>query len=145
MRPSLTSRPDLSVKTIHNNLSKLRRCIGPEHLPDASSAGGYLIEGVALDWVEFQRLTREADSTGGQAARALRHEALALVRGKPFEDTPSDAYDWVGEEHLASTVTMAIARCATTHASDLLESGDPQGAEAAVRAGLRGAPEDYGL
>ena len=48
LRPNLGQRRQRARKTIHNYLSELRRFVGPDHLPDASAAGGYLIHGV--DW-----------------------------------------------------------------------------------------------
>ena len=99
LRPNSGSAGNVR-KTIHNYLSELRRFVGPDHLPDASAAGGYLIHGVDCDWVIFQRLNREADTVGGESARALRTEALTLVRGRPFEGVPADSFEWVGEEHL---------------------------------------------
>ena len=132
-------------KTIHNYLSELRRFVGPEHLPDASVAGGYLIHGVDCDWVTFQRLNREADTVGGESARALRTEALTLVRGRPFEGVPADSYEWVDEEHLRGTITMAVAECAQRLGADLIEVGRLRRRRDRRRAGLRGAPDDFGL
>ena len=85
MWPLGRPRGDVSRKTIHNYLSGLRGWIGAEHLPDAASAGGYLIEGIESDWATLQRLAREADTVDAESARALRTEALELVRGRPFE------------------------------------------------------------
>ena len=135
----------MARKTFHNYLSELRACVGAEYLPDAKVAGGYLLQGVHSDWAEFQRLTRQADTEGGQVARALRTEALSLVRGVPFEGAAADTYEWVGAEHLASAMTVAIATCASGLGEELFEMGDLSEAEGAARAGLRGAPDDYAL
>ena len=145
LRPDLGPDEDLSRKTIHTYLSELRACVGVEHLPSATSAGGYLLLDVTSDWADFVNLDRLADVTSGPEAWALRKEALALVRGVPFADLPADAYPWVGAEHLVSTMTTAIARCAGRLATELLEAGDALGAEQAARSGLRGAPEDFAL
>ena len=40
---------------------------------------------------------------------------------------------------------MAVAECAQRLGADLMEVGDFVGAETAARAGLRGAPDDFGL
>ena len=40
---------------------------------------------------------------------------------------------------------MAVAKCAQRLGDDLFEAGDFVGAEEAARAGLRGAPDDFGL
>ena len=105
----------------------------------------YLIHGVDSDWVIFQRLNREADTVGDEAARALRTEALRLVRGRPFDGVPADSYDWVDEEHLRTTIMFAVAECAQRLGSDLFEADDFAGAENAARSGVRGAPDDFGL
>ncbi len=63
--PLAGSHEDVARKTFHNYLSELRGCVGSEHLPDASVAGGYLVVGVRLDWADFERLNREADVKGG--------------------------------------------------------------------------------
>jgi hypothetical protein len=143
--PVSGSHANVARKTFHNYLSEVRRFVGPDHLPDASVASGYLIQGVESDWVTFQRLSREADTVGGEPARALRTEALSLVRGPPFDDVPADSYEWVDEEHLRTTITIAVAKCAQRLGDDLFEAGDFVKAEAAASSGLRGAPDDFGL
>jgi hypothetical protein len=145
LRPDAATDDDLTLKTIHTYLSELRACVGAEHLPSATVAGGYLLLEVTSDWADFVDLERLADAMSGEEAWALRFEALALVRGVPFEGVPADAYQWVGAEHLVSTMTTAIARCAGRLAKELLEAGDLLRAEEAARAGRRGAPDDYEL
>jgi hypothetical protein len=145
LRPDAGTDDDLTLKTIHTYLSELRACVGAEHLPSATVAGGYLLLEVSSDWADFVNLERLADATSGEEAWTLRFEALALVRGVPFEGVPADAYQWVGAEHLVSTMTTAIARCASRLAQELLEAGDLLRAEEAARAGRRGAPDDFEL
>ena len=136
---------DTARKTIQNNASALRNWIGAEHLPDAAVAGGYLVEGIATDRGQILRLIAEADTLGGDAARALRAESLSLVRGVPFEGLSGDGYDWIEYEDLANTLTGTIVRCAQAQGSDLLGAGDFSGAETAARAGLRAARSEYAL
>ena len=112
MWPYGRSRGEATRKTIQNNASALRNWIGAEHLPDAAVAGGYLVEGIATDWAAIERLSAEAQTVGADAARALRTEALGLVRGLPFEGLSGDGYDWIEYEDLVSTVTVTIVRCA---------------------------------
>ena len=50
MWPYGRARGEATRKTIQNNASALRNWIGAEHLPDAAVAGGYLIDGIAMDW-----------------------------------------------------------------------------------------------
>ena len=143
MWPLGRPRGDISRKTVHNYLSGLRGWIGAEHLPDAASAGGYLIEGIGSDWATLQRLAREADRVDAESARALRMQALKLVRGKPFEGLSGSGYDWVEEERLVGVMTKAIVDCATRLGNDLMDAGEFRGAQEAAEAGLRGAPNEY--
>jgi hypothetical protein len=132
---------ELDEKTVRNAITKLRRCIGPVRLPEASTEG-YLIEGIDSDWFAFERLSREADTTGGEDAVSLRKEALALVRGAPFADVNDE---WIDAERLRSHMTVAIVHCAVRLATDLLEAQRPFEAEEAASAALRGAPRHYVL
>jgi hypothetical protein len=145
MRPNVGPQGDPSRKTMHNNLSKLRKLIGSDHLPPAATAGGYLIAGVGSDWATFRRLTREADAVGGEHAMGLRTEALGLVRGKPFDGASSDLFEWLDDEHLRTDIAVAIAGCAQRLGTDHLDAGEFEAAEAAARSGLVGAKDDYGL
>jgi len=145
MRPNAGPEGDLSRKTMHNNLSKLRKLIGSEHLPDATTAGGYLIAGAGSDWATFRRLNREADVFGGEQAMRLRTEALRLVRGQPFDAASGDLFGWVDDEHLRTDIAFAIAKCAQRLGTDHLEAQEFEAAEAAARSGLVGARDDYGL
>lgn len=145
MWPLGSARAEVSEKTLRNYLSELRASIGPSHLPEATGREGYLLQGVATDWDRFQRLAREADTTGRDTAIALRTEALALVRGRPFEGVDPATYEWVAEEHLDTQMTVAIAACALRLASDHLDAAQPEEALAAARSGLKGAPDDFSL
>jgi hypothetical protein len=139
LRPS--GSRELDEKTVRNAMTRLRRSIGVEHLPEATT-DGYLIEGIGSDWVAFQRLSRQAETTGGEEAISLRQEALALVRGAPFADVNDE---WIDAERLRSHMTVAIVKCAERLATDLLEAARPAEAEEDASAGLRGAPRHYVL
>jgi hypothetical protein len=132
---------ELDEKTVRNALTLLRRCIGPEHLPEGTSSG-YLIEGVRSDWFDFQHLGRQADTTAGEETIALRKAELALVRGAPFEDVNDE---WIDVERVRSNMIVAIVKCSTRLGTDLLEAKRPAEAEEAASAGLRGAPRHYVL
>ena len=142
--PVGSERDEVEAKTLRNRLSELRSWVGVEHLPEASAREGYRIEGVGSDWADFQRLAREADVTGGDAANALRTEALALVRGHPFEDVV-DTFAWVANEGLADHMAVAIANCAERLATDHFEAHRYAESEAAARAGVLGAPDEFSL
>jgi hypothetical protein len=139
VRPS--GSRDLDEKTVRNAITKLRRCVGTEHLPEATSEG-YLIEGIDCDWFTFQLLGRQADRVGEEVAISLRKEALTLVRGAPFADVNDE---WIDAERLRSHMVVAIVKCAHRLAADLLEAGRPSEAEDAASAGLRGASRHYVL
>jgi hypothetical protein len=143
-RPPGPGRPEIAEKTLRNYLSELRQWVGTEHLPESSAKEGYLLVDVELDWTAFQRLDREADAVGGEAAIELRTEALALVRGRPFEDVLDDGFEWVAAEHLDSQMAGAIAGCVVRLADDHLEAEDYAAALEAAWAGRRGAPDDSG-
>jgi Transcriptional regulatory protein, C terminal len=123
-------------KTLRNNLSRLRQAVGADHLPDAVAVGGYRLDGVVTDWGEFQRLAAEAATAGSPDANARLAEALAHVRGVPFEGVASAQYGWAldGPVH---EMTAAVIECAHALAASRLAGGDPAGATSAARAGLR--------
>ena len=123
-------------KTLRNNLSRLRQAVGVDHLPDAVTTGGYRLEGAVTDWGEFQRLTAEATQAEDPEADRLRAEALAHVRGVPFEGVAGAQYGWAldGPVH---EMTAVVVECAHTLATSRLAVGDAAGSTAAARAGLR--------
>jgi len=146
MWPTEGTSAEVNQATFHTYLSKLRRGVGAEHLPDASSSGGYQFRDVESDWEIFEQLTSQAASAPRADAIALRTEALDLVRGTPFQGAEGDYYyAWVFSELVHTTMTVAIATCALTLASDHCEDGDYMAAETAARAGLLGAPDDFDL
>ncbi len=144
LRPLSSGRPEIAEKTLRNYLSQVRQWVGSEHLPESSAKEGYLLLDVELDWTTFLRLDREADAVGGQAAIELRTEALALVRGRPFEDLLHDGFEWVEAEHLDTQMAGVIAACVVRLAGDHLEAEDYAAALEAAWAGRRGAPDDSG-
>jgi len=145
LRPTDGSRPEPTRKTFHSYLSALRQCIGAEHLPDATGAGGYRINGIDCDWLVFQRLSGAADKTTGVPSIGLRTEALALVRGVPFQGVARGQYEWVFTEDLHTDMAKAVVACALRLSSDLMALGRYKVAEDAARAGLRAALDDEHL
>lgn len=111
------SPPPGARKSLQSYVSRLRGVIGPSRIE--SRAHGYVLvaEPDEVDALRFEALVAEAraaQSNPEEAARALR-EALALWRGRPFEDLPgkvslsgelnrleelrlSATEDWVGAE-----------------------------------------------
>ena len=145
MWPNGRSQGELKPKTFLNYLSQLRAWIGAEHLPDAVLSGGYLLVGITTDWAIFLRLCAQADTLVGAEARALRRQALDLVRGRPFEGLSGDGFDWIDDERLVGTMTKAIVSCARALVADLMESGEHTAAIDALDAALRGARNEYVL
>ena len=138
-------RGDVSRKTVHNYLSGLRGWIGAEHLPDAASAGGYLVEGSSRTGRRSSAWPgKPTESTpsrpGSSAPRRWRWSAADLSRASAV-----DGYDWVDEERLVGVMTRAIVDCATRLGIDLMDAGELHGAQEAAEAGLRGAPNEYVL
>jgi DNA-binding SARP family transcriptional activator len=140
--PTESDRQEVTKKTLHNYLSTLRRDIGPEHFPDAVNAGGYRFAGVVTDWQRFRELAAEADGLYGDEANRLRTDALALVRGQPFEGAPSPTYDWVNTEALGTSISVAIVDVAHRLAGDLLANGELAHAEWAAGQGLKASPTE---
>ena len=135
---------DLNRKTVLNNLSKLRLWLGSEHFPEAKDRT-YLLRDIDCDWFTFRRLADEADRASGDRETALRTEALALVRGLPFEGMTDEQYPWIDGEHLGNELTVAIARCAAALAATHMDGGEFAEAERSARSGLSGAPDDFEL
>lgn len=94
-----------------------------------------LLPAVKLDWEQFALLA------GGDLTSRL--QALALVRGRPFDGLP-DA-EWLDLEGLRTEVEARIIDCAVTTARDLLAQDDPAGAFKAARAGLHANPYEERL
>jgi hypothetical protein len=135
LRPEGTN--EQSAKTIRTYVSLLRKALGPEALPTASSGGYQLSPNVRSDWELFVELA------GGEPAQIL--EALALVRGRPFQGVPKGSYGWVFSEFLVSDMEVAIVRASFAAAGQLVALGDLDGALWAVRQGLLGVNGDFGL
>ncbi len=137
---------DRSPKTLMNALSALRRSVGAQRLPDATTAGGYRLHHATSDWGTFRALAAAADEAHRRgdhdAAVEHRRHALALVRGRPFDGVPDGQYRWAYAEHLVTDMTAAIVDVAHRLGSDLLGHGQPAEAREVARLGLRASPDD---
>jgi hypothetical protein len=135
-------RPDgskeQSAKTLRTYLSMVRRSLGSEALPSRPSAGYQLTRSVTTDWEQFLELSQSRDLNNDI-------EALALIRGRPFEGVPSGTYAWVFSEFLVSQIEVAIASVTTRVVSRLVNRGDHEQALEPMRQGLRAVSGDYGL
>jgi hypothetical protein len=133
---------DVNRDTFFTYLSKVRQCVGADHLPEATTAGGYRLIGVTSDWALFKELSDRADAAEGTEAIDFRTQALSLVRGVPFQGVPTGRYQWAIGEQLHSLMTSAVVTCAIRLANDLFDLGRYDDVEKAVAAGLRAEAED---
>jgi hypothetical protein len=135
-------RPDpsneQSAKTLRTYLSLLRKALGPEALPARPSGGYQLAPSVRTDWDRFRDLTGEPGTD-----EAL--QALALIRGRPFEGVAAGTYTWVFSEFLVSDMEAAIASVTIRTATALSAVGDLERAVTALRQGLTAVGGDYAL
>src|SRR5215471_2848472 len=128
--------PASARATVRNYVKRLRRALGDvDRLRIATRGDGYLIAVAAgeLDLARFEALRGQA----AQCARAGRwaeasaalHEALALWRGEPLADVPSEV--------LARREGPRLAELRLQAAEDQIEADLHLGRDAEVIAGLR--------
>lgn len=124
----------MAPATVHSVISDARRALGrgpsgAEHLP-RSRGRLRLAPSVVSDWERFGELA------------ALGHDgrwdALALVRGRPFEDLRCP--DWPVLEGWTAEIEEAVAAVAEQVGREELARGRPATAVRAARLGLRVAP-----
>src|SRR5579884_4158341 len=126
---------------VHQTASRLRRCLGPDALPDATATGGYLMSsGVECDWDVFRSLLAEVRTTDNPAGKLS--DALALVAGPPFSGIKADSYGWVFTELWASKMTAAIVETAHDLVERALAVNDDATAEWAAGQGLLASPAE---
>ena len=138
-------RKEATAKTVHNTVGRLRQGVGPEHLPDAAEAGGYRLVGAVTDWGEVKRLLAAASGAPDEESRNLRAQALAHVRGAPFEGAHAAQFHWAYASGLVSEILRTVTDAAHAVSGDLLCAGDPAQAEWAARQGLRASRDDERL
>lgn len=111
---------------------------GRPYLPKLTGHDDYRLDpAIRTDWDDFRILARHALATEQVDARDLR-KALDLVRGRPFEGVPGDAYDWA--EPLIAEMTAEIVDTAHILARIELDAGKLGLAKAATVAGLAADP-----
>lgn len=118
---------------------------GNAHFPRFIEAGSTYRLGalVTTDLARFEARVSHARRCAPTAAIETLRQALELVRGAPF-DVPRD-YEWAHSEQIVATAEAAIAEGAHRLAELYLDTGDPSGANWAVRQGLRACPGDETL
>jgi DNA-binding SARP family transcriptional activator len=134
-------RADVALATVHQEISRLRRCLGPQRFPEAR--GGYqLAESVVCDWARFEALVEAARALPELPGTDVLAEALALVRGEPFQDVGAKSYSWAFEEVLVARIEAAVSDAAHLMAQRCLGAGRLIDANWAVRQGLLANPRD---
>jgi hypothetical protein len=129
---------------VHEQISRLRRCLGADHLPEA--VGGYqLSETVRCDWAQFEALVEASRAVPEAGSIDFLAQALALVRGQPFADVPAKTYGWAWDELLVPHMEAATTDAAHIMASRCLAAGRPTDAAWAARQGLMAVPKDERL
>lgn len=111
---------------------------GRPYLPKLTGHDDYRLDlAVRTDWDEFRALTHRALATEEVDVGPLR-EVLDLVRGRPFEGVPYNAYDWA--EPLIASITAEIVDAAHILARLELGAGRLGPAKAATVTGLMADP-----
>jgi hypothetical protein len=115
-----------------NRMSELRR-YARQKLPQIKRS--YQVDEFTIsDWQRFRALSE------GNPSQQL--QALALVRGRPFEDLRSD---WMHLEGQLAEIEASIVDLAVQVGERALRRQDPDAARTAALAGLRGCPWDERL
>lgn len=127
-----------SARTVVTYVNGLRRKLGAEHVPDATSGGGYRLVGAATDFAIFETLVTL--SAGEERAQAAGHlaSALALVRGVPFKVSAN--YGWADRPDdgvaLSSHMSAAVVDASLGLARLAIAAGDGALATWAVAKGV---------
>jgi DNA-binding SARP family transcriptional activator len=137
LRPDEADK-EQSAKTLRTYLSLLRKSLGPDALPNATSAGYQLAATVATDWDRFRQLSDLSDLQS-------KLEALKLVRGRPFDGVAADSYDWVFTEFWISDIEVAVVAQAKEAARLCREARRSDDALLALRQGLLAVRSDFTL
>jgi DNA-binding SARP family transcriptional activator len=143
--PDDGNRNGVSQKTFLNYVSRARLTVGVEHLPEAQNGSGYILANATTDWREFRTLALSADQASGSEAILLRREALALVRGVPFEGDTTSFFEWSVTQKYTTSMIGGVTVVADKLQRDLVSTGDLDGAEWAVRQAMKLAPTELPL
>ena len=114
--------PASATVRLQNHVSRLRKRLGADVI--VTEALGYRInpDATQLDWVEFERLVREATAiseSDPSAAVALFAEAFNRWRGAPFRDIE----EWTTARMLSARLDEMRRVAQESHAEALIASG----------------------
>ena len=133
------------MKSLHNAISLLRKCLGAEYVPEASKGSGYrLSPKIRSDWSIFTEYVERAEKHDADEIEVLT-AALELVRGAPFEGVAPGSYSWAWTELLVARIEVAVASVAVRLAILHLEHSEPDRARWAALQGLSASPYDRSL
>jgi DNA-binding SARP family transcriptional activator len=143
--PLADAESDVKRKTFLNHVSHVRRQVTAAHLPGNPKRSGYRLCDVAVDWHEFRDLAKRATTASPVEASVLRSHALRLVRGVPFESELAKWFQWTDTEGLRTAITRSVVHVAVDAHAERVQAGDLDGAEWALRQGLRCDPTELAL
>jgi hypothetical protein len=122
---------------------------GTPNLVAAEDGRVRLGPGVRVDWQVFRAFMARASAAAAAgdtpSETGFLRQALAQVRGQFLDGRAPDRYSWLAADDIEYEVTALVADAAHRLSSLLLEASDPEGAMAAVRAGLKLAFNDETL
>jgi hypothetical protein len=116
--------------------------IGRPHLATDASGRLRLGSGVRVDWQVFRALAGRAGLASPPEEAAFLTRALSLVEGQLLDGREPGRYTWLATDDLEYEVTARVADAAHRLCELRLLAGDPHGAMAAARLGLRLAFSD---
>jgi DNA-binding SARP family transcriptional activator len=143
--PETNTVTPVTQKTFLNYVSRARKFVGVNHLPEALNGAGYALRYATSDWREFRSLALAADQGSKEQGVELRRKALGLVRGVPLEGDTTSFFLWVASQKYTAGMIVDVCQVAEKLQSDLVMSGDLDGAEWAIRQALKLAATEMPL
>jgi hypothetical protein len=139
-----TRGKDLAPAAFYNVMSELRKALGPDVLVTTGHAGYRFTGDVNCDWVSFKELVASRSQSDDERIAHL-NEALALVKGYPFQSPSKDRYQWAYDRNYVEEMVTAIDNAAVGLSNLLLGAGRDAEAYDAAQIGLRAARQSYTL
>jgi DNA-binding SARP family transcriptional activator len=134
--PLTDTGTDIKKPAMRNYMVDVRKVVSARHLPSASGRAGYQLKDFTTDWSEFQALLSQAAKLSPEEAAKLRHRALDLTRGPPFEADTRRYFTWTFTLSVVYKMIKEVTTLAHELARDLVLTGDLVGSEAVLRQGL---------
>ncbi len=134
--PLTDTGTDIKKPAMRNYMVDVRKVVGARHLPTASGRAGYQLKDFTTDWSEFQVLRSQAAKSSSEEAKVLRHRALDLSTGPPFEADTRRYFTWTFTLSVVYKMIEAITTLARELSRDLVLTGDLVASEAVLRQGL---------